>query len=82
MHYKTQSILTIAAILGFMVVVAVLINSMQGQITGAATADANCKCTSSADCNDSNPCTEDICLYPENCGASLCVNKNIEGCTQ
>lgn len=79
MNYKTQSMLTIAAILGFMVVTAVLISSMEGSMTGAVVKPV-CKCVSDSDCDDRNSCTEDICLYKESCEASLCVNKKIENC--
>ena len=74
MDYKTQSIITIGVIVLFMVVVAVAINNIEGALTGAVVTSA-CECDEDSDCDDNNPDTEDICLYPENCEASLCVNK-------
>ena len=82
MNYKTKSALTIAILLLFMVSVAVFINNLEGSITGATTASKSCKCKVNSDCNDHNPCTEDICIYPENCMASLCVHNKINGCIQ
>jgi hypothetical protein len=79
MDYKTKSILTVAVILTFMLAVAIFINNLEGSITGAVVKPA-CKCHSNSDCNDNNQCTEDICLYPDSCDASLCVNKKIENC--
>lgn len=79
MHYKTKSLLTIGALLGIMIVVAVAINNIEGTITGA-TIQPVCDCIEDSDCNDNNPCTEDICLYKDNCEAALCVNKEIENC--
>lgn len=79
MNYKTKSAVTIAVIGLFMVTVAVFINNLEGAITGAVVKPA-CECSEDADCDDGNSCTEDICLYPENCEASLCVSKQIENC--
>lgn len=79
MHYKTKSLLTIGILLGFMIAIAVFINNMEGRITGAVIKPA-CKCSSDSDCNDNNQCTEDTCLYPDVCTASICVNKKIENC--
>lgn len=74
MHYKTQSAITIGALVAFMVLVGFFINQMDLDITGAVVAPV-CECDEDADCDDSNPETEDICLYPETCTASLCINK-------
>lgn len=79
MHYKTKSVLTIAVLVGFMVVVAVVINNIEGRITGAAIKPI-CECSANADCDDGDTCTEDICLYQDDCAASTCVHKSIEGC--
>jgi hypothetical protein len=77
MHHKTQSIVTIGIVLAIMFSVAILINSMEGP-TGAVVKD--CECQNNLECNDNNPCTEDLCLYPESCAASKCINKEIENC--
>jgi hypothetical protein len=79
MHYKTHSLITIGILVGLMIVVAVAINNIEGSITGAVVKPA-CDCNEDSDCDDSNECTEDVCLYPESCDAALCVNKNIENC--
>ena len=79
MDYKTKSILTLLVIVIFMVVIAVFVNNLEGTITGT-TVKPVCKCTEDNDCNDNNPCTEDICLYADDCLASLCINKKISGC--
>lgn len=79
MHYKTQSIITISVVLGIMVCVAVLINSVNPGMTGAVTKD--CECASSVDCDDGNACTEDICIYADSCASAKCINKIIEGCS-
>ena len=76
MHYKTKSLLTIGVLVGFMIVVAVVINNMEGAITGAVVKPV-CECDEDIDCDDENSCTEDTCLYPDNCEASLCVHKQI-----
>ena len=72
MHYKTKSYLTIAVLLAFMFSIAFVINNAQNQVTGAVVAPI-CECNENSDCNDNNPATEDICLYPDDCQASLCV---------
>ena len=74
MHYKTKSALTIAILIGFMVSVAVVINNLEGQITGAVIAPV-CECFDDVDCDDSNPATQDSCLYADNCEAAVCVHK-------
>ena len=79
MHYKTQSTITISILMVVMVIVGVLINMINGTITGA-TVYPVCKCSSDADCDDDNECTEDICLYADDCISSVCINKKIEGC--
>ena len=79
MDYKLKSVITISVLALFMIGTAIFINNLEGSITGAVVKPA-CKCASNLDCGDNNPCTEDICLYPEDCEASLCVNKKIENC--
>jgi hypothetical protein len=79
MDHKIKSILTIAILIGFMAVVAVVINNLEGEITGAVI-KPQCKCADNADCNDDNPCTEDICLYADNCEAAVCINSRKPGC--
>lgn len=74
MDYKTKSIITVSVLVLFMVITAIFINNLEGAVTGAVVTPA-CKCDENADCNDNNPSTEDICLYPEDCEASLCINK-------
>ena len=73
MNYKTQSIITIGVVLVIMVSVGIFIGSMDSGPTGAVTKD--CECSNNLDCDDNNPYTEDICLYPETCKASKCINK-------
>ncbi len=79
MHHNTKSILTIAVLIVFMVVIAVFINNLEGEITGAVV-KPQCKCMDDVDCNDNDPCTEDICLYKESCEAAVCVNTKIADC--
>ena len=79
MDYKTKSVLTVGVLVLFMVVVAVFINNLEGAITGAVVKPV-CECDENTDCDDGDVCTEDICLYPDDCEASLCVNKEIENC--
>lgn len=77
MHYKTQSMITIAVVLAIMVGVAIFVNSIDLGITGSTTKS---KCSKNLDCYDGNSCTEDICLYPESKSASECLHKQIENC--
>ena len=70
---------TIVIIVGFMLLVAIAIINIEGNITGAVIKPV-CECTQDADCDDSDQCTEDLCLYSESCEASLCVNKEIKDC--
>ena len=79
MDYKVKSILTISVLVGFMLTVAVFINNLDESITGAVVAPV-CECSVDSDCDDSDQCTEDLCLYADNCEAALCVNKEIVGC--
>lgn len=79
MHHKTQSIITVSILVLFMIAIGVLVNNMDSRITGATTAE-DCDCSTDSDCGDSDPCTEDLCLYPDNCKASLCIHKSIENC--
>ena len=76
MHYKTQSIITISVVLVIMVAVAIFINSIDLGVTGST---VKSECNEDSDCNDSNPCTEDICLYPET-NSAKCLHKTIENC--
>ena len=78
MDYKVKSALTIGVLLSFMLVTAVFINNLEGSITGAVVEPA-CECSLDSDCDDGDACTEDICLYKEDCLASLCVNRDICG---
>lgn len=79
MDYKIKSILTVVILVGFMAAVAVFINNLESEITGAIIKPV-CKCTTNSDCDDNDPCTEDICLYADNCEAAICVNKLIPNC--
>ncbi|MBR9691384.1 hypothetical protein GOV06_01235 [Candidatus Woesearchaeota archaeon] len=79
MDYKTKSVLTVTVLALFMIVTAVFINNLDGSITGA-TVKTMCNCDKDKDCDDGDACTEDICLYADNCEAALCVNKEIENC--
>ena len=79
MDYKTKSVLTVVILIGFMATVAVFINNLESEVTGAVI-KPQCKCIIDSDCNDNNPCTNDICLYADNCEAAVCVNKQIPGC--
>ena len=79
MHHNTQSILTIIVLIIFMAVVAFVINNLEGEVTGAVI-KPQCKCTADSDCNDNDPCTEDICLYADYCEASVCVNTQKSNC--
>jgi len=81
MDYKTKSIITIAVIIVFMVIIGVFINDLDNKITGAVIKPV-CECTDDLDCDDNNPCTEDICLYPEDCKASICIHKEIKDCKE
>ena len=76
MHYKTQSIITISVVLVIMVAVAILVNSIDLGLTSSA---IKSECNEDSDCNDSNVCTQDICLYPELTTAK-CIHKIIENC--
>ena len=75
MDYKVKSVITVAVLVAFMIGVGIFINNLEGAITGAVVGPA-CECDEDADCVDGNPATEDICLYPDDCAASLCVNQN------
>ncbi|MEE9525760.1 MAG: hypothetical protein V3V78_04105 [Candidatus Woesearchaeota archaeon] len=79
MNYKTKSTITILALVAFMVGTGIFINNLEGTITGSVVVPT-CECSEDADCDDSNSCTEDICLYPENCEAAICVNNQINDC--
>ena len=79
MDYKIKSGLTIFLLVAFMVGTGIFINNLEGSITGAVVAP-QCKCSVDLDCEDDNSCTEDVCLYGDDCVASLCVNKKIENC--
>ena len=69
--------MTIGIIVAIMISVGQIIGSMDNDVTGHVT---KCECESDIECDDNNPCTEDICLYPESCAASNCINKIIENC--
>jgi len=62
-----------------MAVVAVVINNLEGEVTGAVI-KPQCKCMDDSDCNDNNPCTEDTCLYADYCEAAVCVNTQKSDC--
>jgi hypothetical protein len=76
MDYKVKSALTIGVLLSLMLVTAVFINNLEGSITGAVVEPA-CECAADAECDDGDSCTEDICLYKEDCLSAICVNNNI-----
>ncbi len=79
MDYKTKSIITVLILVGFMATVAIIINNLESEITGAVIKPV-CKCTEGSDCDDDDSCTEDTCLYKENCVAAVCINTKIAGC--
>lgn len=79
MNYKTQSIVTVSILILLMLGIGLAVNNIDNKITGA-TVSEDCACSVDADCNDNNICTDDYCLYPDNCKASLCLNKPIENC--
>jgi len=79
MHYKTKSLIVISTILAFMIGISLLLNNIEGQITGAAVTE-DCACSEDAECIDDNPCTEDLCLYADSCRAAVCLHNPIENC--
>jgi len=79
MDHKTKSTLTLIVLIGFMTVIAFFTNNLQSKITGTVVKPV-CKCTNNIDCNDQDPCTEDICLYADSCEAAICINKLKEEC--
>jgi len=79
MDYKIKSVVTIAVIVAFMASVAFVINNLESEITGAVVKPI-CDCLEDYDCDDNDPCTEDICLYADSCEAAICVNNRIPGC--
>lgn len=75
MNFRTRSLIAVAILLGMMIVIALVVNNVD---TGGLTSRVvQCECKEDADCDDGDACTEDMCLYPENCAASRCVNKDI-----
>lgn len=78
MDYKIQSTITILVLVGIMVGIGLFVNNFNN-ITGAA---ATCQCSVDSDCDDNNACTEDICLYADECSAALCINKEIPDCSR
>ena len=74
MHYKTQSIITILALVAIIVLVGVSIGQLEDSITGAAVTPI-CDCAEDVDCDDSNPNTQDICMNKDDCQNSYCINK-------
>ena len=81
MGHKLKSLLTLGVIFIFMITIAFFVNHYGSNITGATVIDG-CSCFEDMDCNDGNFCTEDICLYPNNCEASICINKEIADCNE
>ncbi|MBW2977427.1 hypothetical protein KY331_01135 [Candidatus Woesearchaeota archaeon] len=77
--YKLKSAALILVILVFMVGVGYFVNDLHGTVTGAVVGPV-CKCIEDSDCNDNNPCTEDICLYKDTCEAAICINRDIPNC--
>ncbi|MBD3355293.1 hypothetical protein GF361_04895 [Candidatus Woesearchaeota archaeon] len=79
MNYKTKSIITVVILVSFMVGTGVFINNLEGTITGSIVVPV-CECGEDADCDDGDKCTGDICLYADDCEASLCIHNEIENC--
>ena len=75
MHHKTQSIITVSALLLIMGIIGFSIGSLEESITGSSVAPA-CKCIEDSDCNDNNPNTEDICVNKEDCQKAYCIHRN------
>lgn len=74
MDYQSKSILIVMVIIGLMLTAAIIIN-FKGGIAGAVV--KTCLCRENADCDDGNPCTEDLCINKEECSSAFCVNKPI-----
>jgi len=74
MHHKTKSIIVLATLFLLMVSLAILMNKTQNTITGAVVKQP-CECKADSDCDDNNPETTDVCLYPDSCIDSICINK-------
>ena len=79
MDFHIKSVITIVVLVGFMALVAIVINNLESEVTGAVIKPV-CKCAEDSDCDDKDFCTEDICLYSENCEAAVCVNNRIPNC--
>jgi len=76
---KIRTIAIISALVCLMVITAYFTTKFGGDLTGAISSK-NCECISNESCDDNDPCTEDICLYPENCLASKCIHIEKEEC--
>ncbi len=69
----------IVAILGVILLIAVF-DGLKSSITaGTVAVGCNIACSSNADCDDENNCTNDVCMYPGSCEA-LCYHSLIESC--
>jgi len=77
--HTLKSALVIVIMVGLMIGIGYFVNNLNNTITGAVVG-RQCRCAENLDCDDDNLCTEDVCLYKENCEASVCVNKEIFGC--
>ena len=76
---KIMTIAIISVLVFLMVITSYFITKFGGGLTGAIQSE-HCECVSDESCNDNDPCTEDICLYPENCLASKCIHIEKEEC--
>lgn len=77
--HNIKSALVIAIMLVLMIGLGYFVNNLNGTITGAVVGK-QCRCAENIDCDDNNLCTEDMCLYKEDCEAAVCVNKEILNC--
>ncbi|RLE43654.1 hypothetical protein DRJ19_02315 [Candidatus Woesearchaeota archaeon] len=75
---KIITVTIISLVVFLMLFTAYLVAKFGGFITGGTS--ISCGCTSDESCDDNDPCTEDICLYPENCYASRCIHIEKEEC--
>lgn len=78
MKHKLMTFLSTIIVVFLMILAAYFTTKFGGHITGAI--PKKCGCTSNDSCNDNDPCTEDICLYPEDCAASRCIHVEKEEC--
>jgi len=69
----------ISVVFGLLLLIVLLNGLKNAMTTGGVVIGCEVSCSTNADCDDENNCTNDVCMYPKSC-ESICYHSLRDDC--